>query len=417
MILKHETRYEFNNIINILSFFMFAWLNNGIARIIPGFNAYAFLVIYIIWIIIVLNYKKSFLIELMKETKWIVLLILSCLFSFVSMYNKLEGKVLEWIFIFIIYSIVLFFSEHPNYKFMKYIFIFILVDKILISIYTMFFLSMHPDLSRLLAGGFVNIEDIVTDSYMLAGYSYIYSSIALIIFLKIDYVNIQKKYHILLLVYLIAALILIYKASYAFALILLIAFIILSYFYIQNNKFKNLLLILFFLFLYSFFDEFINFVINLKFFTPQVQGRLLLISDFLAGKNMQGTDIVLRSELYLQSWNVFTDNLQNFFFGVFESGVASEIIGYHSEWLDDLALFGVLRFSFLVLFLRQSVKKMLTMIQNKDAFRYVLIYIVITGLINPILYLDLFLTVFVVFYFERTVLNSNLFYNYSNVTK
>lgn len=178
------------------------------------------------------------------------------------------------------------------------------------------------------------------------------------------------------------------------AIILAIVGAALSVFYRRDKSLFNLaikttftVLILAVLFLFN-YNRIYNYAVNIG--NKETIQRLEEVKGVLTGNLSQGSDLGSRNNLRTVSFNTF---LSHPIFGVhhkYIDEVNESVIGNHAQWIDDLARYGM--FSVLMyLFLYYALKKQY---RDTNILLPVLFY-VITGFLNPLLYPSSSINIFV----------------------
>lgn len=158
----------------------------------------------------------------------------------------------------------------------------------------------------------------------------------------------------------------------------------------------------------AYFDEIVDYsdsfgVSSQLFITP----KLYEIKYVLEGQSSNAVDISSRNSLAESSFNTFKDNP---IFGITHKATDFEEtaelgVGNHSEWLDDLALYGifaVLIFAFLYIAAKEQIR------QSKYSLS--LILFVFLGFNNPILNFQVIFTVYLLIPIFLEYIKKNYFY-------
>ena len=118
-----------------------------------------------------------------------------------------------------------------------------------------------------------------------------------------------------------------------------------------------------------------------------VLSRLNELQQLLKKQSLQGTDLYSRLSLMQMSFNSFKDNiLFGIPFNLYNTVQTGQNVGGHSEWIDDLARFGLLGMILLFAFLFRIVNHILNIMDdNKPLKICVMGVVVLYGFANPFL--------------------------------
>lgn len=342
----------------VLSFIIISYVCNGLVRAyLLFFNnvSYIIIILFFIWLIVVNIDDKRFMILILRKTSLFAL-------YFVSVTLFLVNTLSFWHFYFfpiVILSFYYFyFSNLSRYKrYLKFLFVYLLIDQTYLAIRTAIKLINYPDYSRLLAGGGTNVLN-VYDSIdpLVAGYGVIYGSVLLIVLLIVNYGFYDKLIKFLVLIYSLFTTLMILMASYAISVIILIAGLFLVFFanlYKKRSFMKIfsllLLVVLVTILLRYFLIDLLVAIANQEYIPKILSYKLLSIVGIIdTTSGYSSGSFELRLKLYNISLQTFKSNI---LFGISRFNLVEGAssyhlnIGGHSQTLDDLARYGLLRMS------------------------------------------------------------------------
>jgi hypothetical protein len=127
-----------------------------------------------------------------------------------------------------------------------------------------------------------------------------------------------------------------------------------------------------------------------SFMPYRIESKFIQLSYFLLGQNIEGTDFNERLGLYVDSINVFSNNI------LVGALSGNGEIGGHSTWFDFLGAFGLISLPIFLFFIRSY--KYVTKNLSSRILPFVAIcfvYILVLGFVNTIYSPRLLLTLFI----------------------
>lgn len=283
----------------------------------------------------------------------------------------------------------------------KKLFIFaVLLDCIAININTLFVLSEEGMASRILATGkaMETLEELEIDIYMLGGYGYIYSLIFGVIYFYImkdsisEFSKFQRR---VVFLFIVTSIITIIASQYTIAIMVLVAGLVFSAVTKRGVTIESILSSVFIIIIILLTGRIvIGFLVDNNIFGDMVTSRLSMIigeydtTHYYGGKS----DLDMRIDYYMQTLKMLPST---FLHGVYDMENYGLVLGGHTEWFDGLALYGILKYFFFIMFLIKSIRYSLPKITYKSRYSILIMCLIIVGLINPIISDKLFMWFFI----------------------
>ncbi len=398
----------------ILGVIVVAWMTAGLfSYVIPYVPSVVRYGIYGVWLGLGLLDSRVYLQRLLVQTLPLVflLLYLSVLSVFVEQpYVAVHRS--AFIYLFILYSIFLFYCEPERFRARKLIFGFMCVEIVYVATNTFFALRADPAIARLLA---IGAEDAVNYTSIaslkgLGGYAFVYGLIPVILFLA--HQPLKGPMRSLLKWGAVVGLgIVVLQASYTLAILLLGAYLAILLLYRVSGKRRALLVgvaVVGALVLIVSRPAVANGLVYLSrtpYASEVVSIRLLELADFLTRGLHGSADLATRIDLYSSSWSIFLDNP---LFGLSASPLSSAGGGGHSAWIDMLAYFGLFAFALLAFFTKAySFTKSLLPTSYVGLYNLCWGYFISLGLVNTLFFGSIFAVWFVFIPFGIDVLSRN----------
>lgn len=407
--INKENRFRINILEKFqlfLTLLILLWLGTPIISAIPFFRAYLFLMICFLWFFLANVLHKHFLVIVISNSKWFLLWFLVLLIWLVTENNsRLSNMIVNFIYMLFLYIIYLYYLFLDNEKGKKVLVWTILLSFALTALITIFAIKDNPLLSKLISTADSGIQRSGVGSF-----HFIYA-IAIICSCILSYfkeISLSKK---ILLSFIVCLYIYtVFSAGFVIAILLFIATLFLVL--VPINKYYIILIFLFIsstiilnketisLWIYNFADFFNNDIIS---------GRLKDISYFILGQNLdEFSSVGNRWQGLILSFNTF---IKNPFTGVgafYDLDHISRGVGGHSQWLDDLARYGILGVLPFWLFLFSVYKQSMMFYNtfNLKVNRIFWLYILMLGFINPIFGNQLNITMFILIPFLPSISNN-----------
>ncbi len=385
------------NLIDCLVMLSLLWFNGGLVLGIPYFNATINLCIFFVCFCGIFLLETRAIVGLYRTGFYyglVFLIIIS-----ISMVLKMETIPLD--FWYILYSLMLLvYYQYLKYRppnIQKGIQRVILADRILVNIHTCYILNVNPMLSRIFAQGGEMVEKEGYDTFLLANYGFVYSTVILLTYLFFDresWINQGKVDRIFIAVYAVTGFLLVAKAAYTIAIVIMALFIVFSFLYRRNKPLQSTFnVVLFVLGVFCFAPLVLGLLAEAVFEGTIVAIRFEELIKILAGDLGESDD--LRTRLYLAEKTIkqFIDKP---LWGVFEQGTAvNYLLGRHTEWLDGLAKFGIFRYILWIVFFAKAIRETIKRKKDKRVYRGIAICIAILGFLNPLVSREVMLVLFI----------------------
>lgn len=371
------------------------WLNGGLLRFSASFNAYVFLGLFLVGTCCAifeteLEYKSLYNSGLVYG----IIFFLSLLPTSWLVYNTLEGEMIKVLYALILLVIQLFLRYKTTAVQKLFVFA-ILIDCILININTLIVLATTDNLARKYASGGDAVLATGNSIFLLGGYGYIYALVFSIIFIFIKRNNIKdlprlQKY--IVLAFTVTSIITIIDAQYTIAILILLLGVIGAFFTSRGLKLKNILAIcVLAVVLICVGFEIIEYLAYNNVLGFIVTNRLHEILNLFSGSLNLSGDLALRFYLYTKTIRYLPEC---FLVGTYESFLDPRLVlGWHTEWFDRLACFGIFRYGIFITFLIKSIKFSLP--KTNHNYSIFIICLILIGTINPILVDNFYVTMFI----------------------
>lgn len=375
------------------------WLNGGIIRFISSFNATVFLLIFAVGLFLAMIEYSEISIRTLVNSGLFYGGVFLCTILPTSLivYQSIESETVKILYALFLLLIQLYLKRKSR-KIHK-IFVFaLMLDCISINVRTITTLAVSSEIARIYASGSEAVIDAGFDVYLLGGYGYIYSLVfaMLFCFIERDRIrNLTKPESIAVWLFIISSLVVIIEAQYTIAILVLIIGTIFVLITRRGIDIKTIFLSALIGVLFILIGELLlYYLINANIFGPIVTDRLTQLVGLLSGNVSSNGDLALRGELYLKTLKYLP---KCFLFGTYESiQQANTVLGWHTEWIDRLARFGIIRYTFYIAFLFKSIKYSLPKSQVRNRYTIFVVCLVFLGAVNPILNNSFYVVMFVI---------------------
>ena len=330
------------SIVDVLYLACVLWLNAGVLRFGGYINSTLLLALFFLGLLISHYISMNKIIE--SGIVWGILFLITIIPSSFIIYHGFESEVSETIYAIIILSIALHIRKRP-YKIRRIFIICFMIDSIIININTVFILSTSKNIARIYASGSEAVLDAGFDYFLLASYGYIYALVIAIILIFTCFPEIKKQpifLRTIIYIYVFTGIAVIIKTEYTIALLTTIVGIPLALITRYKIDPKTILFTII-LGIVGFFsvEWLLNIAISTNLFGTFISERFNEILYALNGNTASASDLSSRLFLYEKTLRMLPAHI---LFGIYEYGAAGRyLIGYHTEWPDRLALFGILR--------------------------------------------------------------------------
>jgi len=370
------------------------WLNVGVYTYISNYIPNTIkLIIFATWFGIACFIKKNYLINYFVRI--LPLLIFFVILLVINMYTQssaIELYISTFRYLFIVYSIFLYYFNDRNIKSMRIITIILLLDLLYIGVNTYLQLQINPSIARFLATS-SEMQGVLLGKNVYLGigsYSYAYSIVLIGLFI-LFYLIYGYKHKILNSLGVVAIIILLIKMQFTITILLLIIcgfYLILAKIHSKNSYLMLFVFIPVLFIIYAYLPMLLNTLSRSEFIPEFMAVRFNEISLLFQGKGIEGTDLSIR-------WALYSMSLKTFFQNIFVGNLAGTI-GNHSAWLDLLGRLGLLSTP-LFIFFTKEYKFILSKLSKKSSV-YVkasFLYYLILGIINVAFFAQIFVTLFI----------------------
>ena len=375
-----------------LAMIVVAWLGSGIGSVllgaVPGSIKWIIATIWLLAACLDPRFLRSFL-----SRVWPLLIFLGVIFMAVAPGDEVGRAYVQNIaYLIPIYALYEYYSCPARSRSRFVLLILMLADIAIVAIRTAWFLREHPGISRLLATGNVYRDVVATlgATWWVGGYVHAYSlPLVLLIFLYQALVGRRLR----VLSWVLVGLGTILLVQMAFTIALLLWFLLAVYVTARLKMARKTVFALLPLaivalpFIVVLSAVLLPAVAAFPNLPPEVSTRLLEVMSFLSGDHSPDSDLSMRLELYSISLAHFSENV---FTGGVLQGMEMGSTGEHSTWLDTLAAFGLISigfFAFLIGAFRTQVERGQS--TAKVIVRCAWGYIVVVGIVNPVLFAHL----------------------------
>ncbi len=376
------------------------WFNGGVLYGGTfGFGAAVNLLVFLIAGVMIVFTDSRFFKKLFGESGflWGVLFFFTMLFAIIKNGTLLpEAWEIIYALMILVYAIYL---TDRSLKVKKTVVYVLLIDRLLVTFRTFVVLEIDPNASRYLASSSEALVEQGLSAYMVANFAFVYSTVIILtvlFFIRRDLFNSIGLFEkIFLLVYVIASVLLIIRASYTAAILVLALMLVLSFvFNGRNGVWSAVKLAILLIAVYYFSFIILEWARDTIFEDTAVAARLDEVINLLKGNSDEASDAMNRFDRFVDSLDTFSKNPV---FGVFEKSDSADVeLGMHSEWIDNLAMFGILRYPIFIAFLVKSAKFVISKsARYTRGIGWVYICLFILGVLNPIMSQHTYLALYI----------------------
>lgn len=294
-----------------------------------------------IWMIIAILKKPNFLVVIVKNSYFYIFFIIIIIIRVVSVTSIVPysffspHRLMSQFSLMLVYYI--FGLWHQNYSNDS------LNKGLLKSFFVAFFISTLISLYYLIGNQYAIRQSFNYSYFAIGDFNLVYTAVCIVSMLI--FLMFEKQINSKGVILLIFGSVLILRASYMTAIMLLIFLIGISIFVKYRKKphaFTFLLIVFLALLLFG-LDigaNIIYAIASVDLFSTAINLRLYDIYYTLSGSGLtEASSILARFELSSVSWNSFLENL---FIGIPYSQYGQNTVGSHTQWIDNLARFGIL---------------------------------------------------------------------------
>jgi hypothetical protein len=395
--LLYKKFFKVENLCLIMALFFISCFTLQVLRVFV--SGYIMMAIALLWLIITTIIRPRSQIKLIRSNI-LYILWLACLtmYFFTGKQSLLFQRMIDLGAILFIALMADYYIRLGNIKFYKIIVWSQLLFLVFTSIYTLIFLRIDPNLSRVIATGLklTNRFEIGVGSY---GFIYALAGFLPCLYIASRGCSIYKKLISYALILFLAVTV--YVASFAFAIVLMVSLLLatLIIFLLKGNRrILSLIIIVSVVCICIAAAVFLvnNYTIVHNTFMQQ---RLQQIRDIFTGKTLgKETDVYIRSHDYFASIKAA---LTHPFLGTGAYYAVSRghtVFGGATEWIDDLARYGIFITALLIAYLIQkfiAIYRMWSKVEYKVAVILFFSFYLTLGLINTALFEQLFIVMLV----------------------
>lgn len=377
------------------------WFDTGTAFLIPGFGAVINFALFILAAVLAILSDHKLLTRLTDYGfYWGALFFLSIAVPFYLSKGEFDLQIWNALYALIILFAFVYYSERGS-KVQKIVVACLLIDHVLINVSSLVILQDNPDLARLVStSGYKEYTDFrFGSSRLFTSFGHVYSMIfilpALVLILRNKLIRSSWSY-IFFAIYILTSLWLVVSASYTICIVFTILFTIFALMASKKNDLSTLLRCLTLVIIITIsLSAFLGFLIDVLFSENfEVKARMQeLYSYFVEGQELQSGDLFSRIKHYKDSWNQFADNP---FFGVYESAEESIKVGGHSEWLDALGNYGLIRIIIYIVFLVKTLRSVIRSRRRVSGMFLIYVSLAVIGWIVPVLFQEVYLALYII---------------------
>lgn len=341
-----------------LIIYILFWLNQGIYNVLP-FRSYSVLsyLFFLLFGVCALLYKKEKYLQdcFVNIILWITFVYY---FIFVNLINYVSNSNFQLlIYLFIVIAISgfqAFFSLREKII----IFSLLIFDYFFVGIRSYIALTINPEISRFLAGGydtyFNNYDsgDFSLDYLKTIGSYAYFNNLGFITFVVFAlFIKAKGWIKIFFLLILLLSIALLIKSAFTTILLIFFYMIFLYLITLKSQKYFFLLFVLSLLGIFVLFiagNDFLVWIASADIFSQETNRRLLELST-IGSSDIGSASTLQRISLAKFSLTSFLKSPLLGYQIFAQSGISSNIVGEHSSFFDFLGLYGL--FSFLLFFL------------------------------------------------------------------
>jgi hypothetical protein len=393
-----------------LAFIVIAWLNYGtFTYVMPYVPNYIRWGLFLAWFGLALTSNKKFAKTFCLQCWPLLFFYFYMLLISLFIEKDLKIYIKSISYLIMVYSIFLYYFDARYRKYQKFLCTFLFIDFIIIAINTYIHLQANPMIARYLSTGLETRDRLLGTAafYIVGSYGYFYSLVSIILLLGFLFLNYHKKKLLsLLLIFTFIALLI--RASFTLSILLTFIFLALLVIIHYTNKYTfiaiTLLGVIMLLIFQGTFASMFGQLADIEGIPYDVSIRFGELEYFFSGKDVSGTDLDARRNMYLQSLDAFTNNT---LIGIALNHSSAYSAGGHSAWLDLLATFGFFSIPFFIfLFKAYRYCKIRVPLTFRPFFKVYWLYYICLGLVGTLLFANiytvwfLFLPLFISSFFE-----------------
>ena len=378
---RYNLKIRIITIVNILALLMI-WRSNYCTSVfVTSYNSGLFLLTFCAWFFMASRLDPYFVSELIKQGGTLLVFIMINIFLNLIFLGKIDQETINYIIVFIFCGIMVFYDHFEETLFKKIVILIVLIDTAIKAIVTIGALEINPGIVKQMsvagASGTANYRVLVAD------YSTVYVCVLLTVFLfSVIKITNKRTYRAIEVLFVAIYGYFIFKCSFFFALILL-AYGIIGSIFIKKNKWFIFIPIIGIIFIFAFrglISDFCYYMSTQSYWNEIIQGKWNDMGLLLG----EGADAAYMSDMRLdlmrRSWETF---LTRPLFGVYSLNLTELSIGKHSAWLDGLGSYGILRFSFFVIFLVKMFKRLSNKLSDSKPVYISISIFCLLSIVNP----------------------------------
>ena len=345
------------NLVDFLYLVCALWINGGVIRFSRAFNATIMVIVFAFAFIIMLIFFSRLKVKSYLKSGFFLGFLFFVLITipYILKFNKIDNASYEILFGLVLLSIFLYLRTRPLKIQLLFVSL-VMIDCIIINIRTLILLSVNFEISRLYAQGAQAVLDEGISIYLLGGYGYIYSLVIACIALIVKWKklsSIPKWSKFIGLVFFVTSVFTVIKAEYTIALLMLILGVITAWITRHGLKIRSIfIMVICIITVSATAGLLLNLLIEYRVFGDMITNRLEQILALMNGTVSFGTTTAERFRLYLKTISYLPNCL---IVGVHERTLNLQLfLGMHTEWLDRLAMYGLIRYAIFLVFFEEK---------------------------------------------------------------
>jgi hypothetical protein len=388
------------------------WLSNEAIRTSIPFPLVS--MIYLFWIIISILKTPKFIDVLVGNSLFLLIWVIGLIIRSIIGGIGLSYELIYAITLLMVYYIFLYYKDKDT-QYKKLIFYTVIAGYLITGIFTIYYLSIDSDLVRY-AGAGLTTKDSYLNEYGFAlkyigSWDYIYSLVGTVLtclyIIKMNRkTNISKVFSFMFLFFIY----IVFNASLSTAVLLLLLGLILML--MPNKGYSKILyivLILVFTVVLIPAMEWIIRIISININNDAYLYKLNEALKIFSGEYTSFSQFYGRTDLIINSLQTFISNPMLGVYGMYPYNYISHhsVVSGHSQWIDDLARYGVVFCLFFFIGVFKISKKLIYYTENdyhSKLVKIVVAYLFILGFLNPALLIHNYLLLFIIVPFSSSVL-------------
>ena len=345
------------------------------------FNSLVYIALFAVWFIIACNIDQSFWLKAVKNSWPLLIFLFVNIFLDLINYTSIQLEQINCLIALFMYCLFIFYKDRKDCKrFKQLLLCIILIDFLIKIIYSVHEISINPAIIKQMSTE--GASDAREVSILIADYSTVYACVMISVFLMGLFRKLESRAWRVITIATLAVLIyFIFICSFFMALLLLVYGLVSLTFKEKKLYYVIIPLIIFLcvLILRQPLAVFCSYMSKQGIWSEIIQGKWDDLAKLLAYGNEYAYMSDMRLDLMEKSLKIFFNYP---LFGIYSMNTKLQI-GGHSGWLDGLANYGVIRYSFFVGFLVMLFKNTSSLSKNKASLFSAISVYVLLSIVNP----------------------------------